>query len=103
MDKIEKMLIKKKPQSPQISAISTNNNYYNTTLSTNTYYNTQLFNTVQTEKLTPPATSDLNIKGEKENNFYHNTKTSFFSLALTNPKTIQSENNNDDLSFSNLF
>lgn len=103
MDKIDKSLIKKKPQSPQISSISTNNNYYNNTLSTNTYYNTQMFNnTVQSLKATTPATCELkDLKVEKENNFYHNTKTSFFSLALTNPKTIASENN-DDLSFSNL-
>lgn len=101
MDKIDKTLIKKKPHSPQISAISTFNNYYNNTLTTNTYYNTQLLNTVHTEKLRTPTTNDLNVN-EKENNFYHNTKTSFFSLALTNPKTIPSHHNNDDLTFSNF-
>lgn len=101
MEKLEKSLVKKKPSSPQISAISTNNNYYNNTLSTNTYYNTQFFNPINTEKITTPSNNDLMSKDkDKDNNIYHNTKTSFFSLAFTNPKTIASTNNNDDLSFS---
>lgn len=105
MDKIDKTLIKRKPLSPQISAISTFNNNYNNTLSTNTYYNTHLFNTVNTEKVATPTSKNdyLNVKSEKENNFYHNTKTSFFSLALTNPRTIPSAHKNDDLSFSNFL
>jgi len=103
MDKIDKTLITKKPHSPQISAISTFNNYSNNTLSTNTYYNTHLFNTIQTEKAALSSNNEnLNLKSEKENPFYQNTKYSFFSHALTNNKTIPSANN-DDLSFSKIF
>jgi len=117
MQNIDKAVVKRKPQSPQISAISTHNNCYTNTLSTNTYYNTLMFNPIYTEKITRPNTyTDVNTNGnlngnnnemstkEKENiNFYHNTKTSFFSLAVTNPKTITSGNNNDDLSFSKNY
>ncbi len=113
--RIDKDIIKKKPQSPQVSTIFTNKNYYTNTQSTNTYYNTQMFNPIHTEKITRPntyselityANSNNNLetnKKENEINIYQNTKTSFFSLALSNARTMNSGNSNDDLSFSNLI
>jgi len=104
MDEIEKKLVKKKPHSPLISAISTTNNFSNHTLSTFPNYNTHYNYPINTEKFSRPNTNTelMSIK-EKENNFYNNTKTSFFSMSITNPKTVlTNNNNNDELSFSNL-
>jgi hypothetical protein len=89
------------------------NNVYNKTMTSNNYYyNTQYFNPITTERekmqklITRPNTLGGNGKGvitavtennfnfnindnkdkdkDKENNLYNNTKTSFFSYAISN-------------------
>ena len=89
MDRIKKNLIRRNPSSPPISAISVND-YYKTTLTSNTYYNTQNLLPTLGNKFAPKNTEGHNA-----------TRTSFFSVPTVHYKTVVSSNN-DDLSYSKI-
>lgn len=102
MEKLDKELIKRSAKTPQTHQYHTNNttnNFYSNTSTTYSHndISTNVMNT--THKISQNPHTTLTDK-DKDNNFYYNTKTSFFSCL--NTKTVaSSHNNNDDLSFSN--